>query len=100
MLTFMGQPLVPLLGFRQRQAKLFNYLKTQGGIRMHWKWCKVSHPTVCSTIVEDPLQIGQNMQNKANFQKSQMDVRLNISRIYEKKSDWTFGENKPKQSQS
>jgi hypothetical protein len=40
------------------------------------------------------------MQNKAKFQKSQMDVRLNISRNYEKKSDWTFGENKPKQSQS
>jgi hypothetical protein len=50
----------------------------------------------CSTIVENPLQIGQNMQNKANFKKSQMDVRLNISRNYEKKSDWTFGENKAK----
>jgi hypothetical protein len=30
MLTFMGQPLVPHSGYRQRQAKLFNYVKTQG----------------------------------------------------------------------
>jgi hypothetical protein len=29
MLTFMGQPLVPHSGHRQRQAKLFNYVKTQ-----------------------------------------------------------------------
>jgi len=36
------------------------------------------------------------MQNKANFKKSQMDVKLNISRDYEKKSKWTLGENKPK----
>ncbi len=35
------------------------------------------------------------MQNKANLGKSQMDVRLNISRDYEKKLCWTFGENKP-----
>ena len=26
----MGQPLVPHSGYRQRQAKLFNYVKTQG----------------------------------------------------------------------
>jgi hypothetical protein len=36
------------------------------------------------------------LQNKANFRKSQMDVTLNISRDYEKKSKWTLGENKPK----
>jgi len=36
------------------------------------------------------------MQNKANFKKSKMDVKLNISRDYEKKSKWTLGENKPK----
>jgi hypothetical protein len=35
------------------------------------------------------------MQNKPNFQKSQMDVRLNISRNYENNSNWTLGENKP-----
>jgi hypothetical protein len=40
------------------------------------------------------------LQNKANSQKSQMNVRLNISRDYKKKSKWTLGENKPKQSQS
>jgi hypothetical protein len=35
------------------------------------------------------------MQNKANFQKSQMDVSLTITNDYKKKSHWTFGENKP-----
>jgi len=40
------------------------------------------------------------LQNKANLGKSQMGVRLNISRDYEKKPCWTFGENKPNQSQS
>jgi hypothetical protein len=35
------------------------------------------------------------MQNKANFRKSQMDVKLNKTRDYEKISHWTFGENKP-----
>jgi len=28
-----------------------------------------------------------------------MDIKLNKTRDYEKKSYWTFGENKPKQSQ-
>ena len=41
----------------------------------------------------------QIMQNKANFRKSQMDVKLNISRDYENKSNWTLGENKPNQTQ-
>jgi hypothetical protein len=35
------------------------------------------------------------LQNKANFQKSQMDVSFNMTRDYEKKLHWTFGENKP-----
>jgi len=30
MLIFVGQTLVPHLGYRQRQAKLFNHVKTQG----------------------------------------------------------------------
>ena len=32
MLPFMGQPLVPHSEYRQRQAKLFNYVKTQGKV--------------------------------------------------------------------
>jgi len=39
------------------------------------------------------------MQNKPNFQKSQMDVTFIITKDYEKKSNRTFGKNKPKQSQ-
>jgi len=39
------------------------------------------------------------LQNKANFQKSQMDIKLNISGDYEKKTNRTFGENKPNQTQ-
>jgi len=35
------------------------------------------------------------MQNKANFQKSQMDVSFYSIKFYENISDWTLGENKP-----
>ncbi|GAG29683.1 unnamed protein product [marine sediment metagenome] len=50
----------------------------------------------CSTIVENPLQIGSFMQNKPNFQKSQMNVSIFTQKAYENKSNWTLGENKPK----
>ena len=40
------------------------------------------------------------MQNKANFKNNQIDVKLIITRDYEKIMHWTLGENKPKQSQS
>jgi hypothetical protein len=39
------------------------------------------------------------MQNKANLRKSQVNVYLIITRVYEKKSNRTLGENKPNQSQ-
>ncbi len=48
-----------------------------------------------STSVEDPLQINLFMQNKPNFQKSQMNVNLCLTKNYENKSDWTIGQNKP-----
>ena len=40
------------------------------------------------------------MQNKPNFQKSQMNVSIFSQMDYENLSDWTLGENKPNQSQS
>jgi len=40
------------------------------------------------------------MQNKANLKKAEMFVSLIITRSYAKKTNRTFGENKPKQSQS
>ena len=40
------------------------------------------------------------LQNKANFKNNQIDVKLNITRDYEKIMQWTLGENKAKQSQS
>jgi len=39
------------------------------------------------------------MQNKPNFRKSQMNVSFFYTKYYENISDWTLGENKPKQSQ-
>jgi len=47
------------------------------------------------TTVESALQIDPFMQNKANFQKSQMNVTSLITVDYENKSNWTLGENKP-----
>jgi hypothetical protein len=35
------------------------------------------------------------MQNKPNFQKSQMNVNPYNTTDYERKRDWTLGENKP-----
>ena len=40
------------------------------------------------------------LQNKANLQKSRIDVSLIATMDYGKKSNRTLGENKPKQSQS
>ncbi len=48
-----------------------------------------------STSVENPLQINLFMQNKPNFQKSQMNVSSVITRDYENKRNWTLGESKP-----
>jgi hypothetical protein len=47
------------------------------------------------TTVESPLQIAPFMQNKANFRKSQMNVSIFSQEVYENKSNWTLGENKP-----
>ncbi|GAH67351.1 unnamed protein product, partial [marine sediment metagenome] len=38
-------------------------------------------------------------QNKANFLESQVNVKSFHTVVYENKSNWTLGENKPKQSQ-
>ncbi len=35
------------------------------------------------------------MQNKPNFQKSQMNANSLITMNYENKRDWTIGKNKP-----
>ncbi len=50
---------------------------------------------VISIIVENSLQIDLFMQNKPNFQKSQMNANLYSTTDYERKCDWTLGENKP-----
>ena len=39
------------------------------------------------------------MQNKPNFQKSQMNLNIYAQKYYENKRNWTLGENKPNQSQ-
>ena len=49
-----------------------------------------------STTVEESLQINSFMQNEPNFRKSQMNVNKVLTKDYEKKSNWTLGENEPK----
>jgi len=39
------------------------------------------------------------MQNKPNFQKSQMNVNLYNTKNYENIANWTLGESKPNQTQ-
>ena len=53
-----------------------------------------------STIVESSLQIDPFYAKQSQFPKKSSRVTLDISRDYEKKSNWTLGENKPNQSQS
>ncbi len=48
-----------------------------------------------STSVENPLQINSFMQNKPNFRKSQMNLKLCKQMAYEYKHDWTIGQSKP-----
>ncbi|MHC4106107.1 MAG: hypothetical protein ACYSR9_14285, partial [Planctomycetota bacterium] len=69
-------------------------LEQSEGLEMTTKWIPARHPT-CSTSVEDSLQIGPFMQNKANL----LDHRMNISSIitskYENLDIWWIGKNKP-----
>ena len=39
------------------------------------------------------------MQNKANLLDAQTNISSLVTMYYENISDWTFGENKPKQTQ-
>jgi len=39
------------------------------------------------------------MQNKPNFRKAAMFLNFYLTKDYENKSNWTLGENEPKQSQ-
>jgi len=48
-----------------------------------------------STNVEDSLQISLFLQNKPNFQKSQMNVNPYNTRDYENIANWTLGQSKP-----
>jgi len=48
------------------------------------------------TLVESALQIRPFMQNKPNFQKSQMNVNLYNTTDYENIANWTLGKNEPK----
>jgi len=52
-----------------------------------------------STSVENALQIGSFMQNKANFLDALMNVTSLITIDYENIANCKLGENKPKQSQ-
>jgi hypothetical protein len=47
------------------------------------------------TTVESALQIDPFMQNKPNFQKSQMNVKSFHTVAYEIIANWTLGKNKP-----
>ncbi len=48
-----------------------------------------------STSVEMPLQINPFYAKQTQFQKKSNDVNLYNTRDYERKCNWTLGENKP-----
>jgi len=49
-----------------------------------------------STLVESALQINHFLTNKANFQKSQMNVNKALTKDYGKMDTWSNGKNKAK----
>jgi hypothetical protein len=53
----------------------------------------------CSTIVENPLQIGPFLQNKANLRKGRTSVNTYSKKGYENLGIWRLGKNKANQSQ-
>jgi len=59
----------------------------------------VSHGNCGHGLLYNRRELSTNqpvfMQNKANFRKSQMDIKLITKRDYDKNSKWTLGENKP-----
>ena len=54
----------------------------------------LADPT-CSTIVDNPLQIGLFLQNKPNFPKAQMNLTSLITVDYENIANCKLCENKP-----
>ncbi len=68
-------------------------LSSLSPVYAHLLFCRILPPP--STSVEKPLQISSFMQNKPNFQKSQMNANLYNTTDYERKRDWTLSENKP-----
>ncbi len=52
-----------------------------------------------STLVENPLQINPFYAKQTQFQKKSNDVNLYNTKDYERKRNWTLGENKPNLSQ-
>ncbi len=75
-----------------------SHLSSACPVRVSFTLMGSSHLYICrevSTLVEKPLQISSFMQNKPNFQKSQMNVTPYNTTDYKNKSNWTLGENKP-----
>jgi hypothetical protein len=58
-----------------------------------------SHRALQPAAIELVIWIHSYMQNKPNFLESQMNVNSFNTVEYENKSNWTLGENKPKQTQ-
>ena len=52
-------------------------------------------PPIQPNAIRCTLYAVLNMQNKPNFRKSQMNANLYNTTDYERKRDWTLGENKP-----
>jgi len=61
-------------------------------LEMTTKWSSARKPPNLPNL---PTIYNLFMQNKANFRKSQVNANTFTQKVYENKSDWTPGENKP-----
>jgi hypothetical protein len=62
-------------------------------LEMTTKWIPAHKPPILPNL---STIYNLFMQNKANFRKSQVDVKPLVIMNYERNSDWTLGENEPK----
>ncbi len=89
-------PSRPKTSIISASKNLCNLLLKNREISVHPCLMNYLHAFGIFTLVKKSLQIKLFMQNKANFQKSQMNVNKVLTKAYEKKDTWWSGKNEPK----
>ncbi len=71
------------------------HLTRSRGMLAHLLFCRAQPSNEIQSTKDYVRNYKRFMQNKPNFQKSQMNVNPYITTDYERKRNWTLGESKP-----